>query len=310
MLPQHCNPGRSALDIENRQTPHRRSEANNLRSLIDLHLHSRISDGTDTPSELVTTAARSGAELIALTDHDAVDGIEEARSTGCQLGVEIIPGVELSCHTATSNVHILGYFKTDTDPSLLEELRHQQDLRRKRNTHLIEELQARNLDITIEDVLKHGTGPSVGRPHFAAALMEKGYVDSVDEAFRRYLSDGRPGISKQRGMDASQGIQLIKRAGGVAVWAHPYIGGTVADDLQPHLEELVNSGLDGIECWYGSFTPEMRKRLATIAEKKELLITGGSDYHGKYKPGLLPAVGRGDLAIPRECADELLSRLN
>lgn len=279
--------------------------------LIDLHTHSSISDGSDSPARLVELAAAAGCTTLALTDHDTTDGISEARDRGIELGVEVIAGIELSCHTPRRTIHLLGFLPHFDDALLQSRLRTQRELRGQRNERLLLRLNDIGLAITADDVARHGRGSSVGRPHFAAALMERGYVSSIDEAFRRFLSDGSKGHVERRGLPAAEGIEWIREAGGVAVWAHPYtpvkFGGS---DLQPDLDQLIEAGLGGLECWYGRYDQKVRRRLARIAEQRGLIATGGSDYHGSYKPDLFIGSGTGNLDVPESALTDLQALLH
>ncbi len=281
-----------------------------FKALIDLHTHSRFSDGSDQPEALIEIAARAGCTTIALTDHDTVGGVAIAQAKGAELGVNVIAGVELSCHTPNRTVHLLGYFLDVSDISFQEHLEAQRDLRNRRNQVLIERLNVLGLAITMDQVLEHVGNESVGRPHVAAALVANGYCETIDEAFRRWLSQGAPGYVERQELPVEEGIAWIKAAGGVASWAHPMTPKEYADtDLQPDLELMVSAGLVGLECWYSRYEASQRTRLTKLARKAGLIPTGGSDYHGTFKADIALGVGQGDLRVPDEVVDELKSRL-
>lgn len=278
--------------------------------VIDLHTHSLRSDGSDSPAALVEAAAAAGCEALALTDHDTVSGIAEAVGAAHRRGIELISGVELSCHTATRNIHLLGYFVDSTDTLFLERLESQQQLRNQRNAGLAARLDEMGLRVDLDEVEQIAGGESVGRPHFALAMVRRGYVSSIDEAFVRYLGDGGSAYVQRQELSAREAIDWITQAGGVASWAHPYPRGLYDfSSIEPVLEELVSYGLVGLEARYSRYDRDQRRRLVRLARKYELIATGGSDYHGTYKPDLAIAVGLGDLSVPYEVISQLRQQL-
>lgn len=277
--------------------------------LIDLHTHTVYSDGSATPGELVDGAAEQGAAAIAITDHDTVEGLAEGREAAARLGVELINGIEVSAEYSPGTMHILGYFIDDQHPALLltlERLRHARELR---NPRIARRLQALGLDISYNEVAELAGNDVVGRPHFARVMVQKGFATSVQDAFDRFLAKGAPAYVEKDRPSPQEAIELIHGAGGVAVLAHPYQ--LKLDDTQVErlIAELVELGLDGIEAIYSRHTPARRDWYSSLAVKLGLLVTGGSDYHGSYKPDIGLVRGLGDLEVPYELLDRIRARL-
>lgn len=262
-------------------------------------MHSNCSDGTDSPARIAELAAAAGLSGFSLTDHDTVKGLKEAAHRAAELGVEFMPGIELSAHTSAHTIHLLGYDFDPLNQQLHQVLETQQASRAKRNELLIERLNEVGCNITLDEVIAKTKGGSVGRPHFAAVLMDKGYVTSIDQAFVELLGDGKSAYIERRELQARDAIELIHASGGVAVWAHPLRNKKIDQALfDKTLHELRTFGLDGFECWYSRFSPNLRRSMAKTAHKFGMIATGGSDYHGLYKPDLSVGVGTGDLRIP------------
>ena len=266
--------------------------------MIDLHTHSTCSDGSESPASVVEHAAASGCSAVALTDHDNLDGLAEARARALELGVRLVQGCEVSCSTQTGTMHMLCYFIEEEDGPLQQELAALQRDRERRNAVMVERLADLGLAITYDEVLAEAGGRGVGRPHFAAVLMRHGLASSVNDAFERYLAKGRPGYVPKTRVEAPEIIELCRRSGGCAVLAHPLSLELEGDDLRRRLAELASAGLAGLECHYGRYGPDERHRLADLAVDLGLVATGGSDYHGSYKPDLEVGTGRGDLEVP------------
>lgn len=262
---------------------------------IDLHAHTVVSDGTLTPTQLVELAASSGLVALAVTDHDHTGGLAEARAAGRRLGIEIVTGIELSVEHAVGEFHLLGYLFDEDDAALQAALARFRDVRSARAVRIVERLQALGVDVTLEDVMREvpaGEGASVGRPHVARALMRKGLVGSIQEAFDRWLADGRPAHVEKAKMSAAEAIALVHGAGGVAVLAHPF---TVPEPSREALvRELAALGLDGIEVEYPKHDAAERARLRRLAAELGLVATGGSDFHGENKPDVRLGAGIGE----------------
>jgi predicted metal-dependent phosphoesterase TrpH len=252
---------------------------------IDLHTHSVVSDGTDTPAELVANAVAAGLGAVALTDHDTFDGLAEARAAGDRLGIEVVPGMELSCSRSGQSVHLLAYGTDPTDAALAEEMVRVRSGRSGRLLPVLAKLAELGVPVTEEAVLSFvGSSPSVGRPHIADALVEAGHVRDRKEAFDRYLADGGPAHVTRYTIDITRGIDLVHGAGGVAVIAHPWGRGRKAVLPPDVLAGLVaDQGLEGFEVDHQDHDEATRAALRALAEQLGVLATGSSDYHGTGK---------------------------
>ncbi|HXT11651.1 MAG TPA: PHP domain-containing protein [Candidatus Angelobacter sp.] len=244
----------------------------------DLHLHTNFSDGTYTPEELVSQAAKHKLAAIALTDHDSVEGCERAGDACKALEIEFIPGSELTAEQADNEIHILGYFLDTKNEKLLAEIAKFQAVRRNRIFEMVERLNGLGVPLQAEDVFRLANCRSPGRPHVARALVKAGLVGSLDEAFERFLKKHRPAWVPKARISAQTAIDLIHQAGGLAVMAHP--GLNRSDEVIP---ELVEAGMDGIECFHTKHSTLVSEHYLEIADKFNLLVTGGSDCHGMSK---------------------------
>lgn len=241
--------------------------------MLELHCHTTYSDGTLTPTQLVSAAVKAGVRSLAITDHDTLAGWDEAFAAAKPCGLEIVPGVELSTVHRDRSMHILGFYP---NPSLLAPpLQSRLEERKHRAQAMVNKLADLGYPIQLP-TLEAGQAP--GRPHIAAALVEAGYAQSAHEAFERFLGDNKPAYVNYGNFSATEGIALLRSCGAVPVWAHPYLyrGGEVEEVLA----ELVDAGLMGIEVYHPNHTPSQRQRLLQLAEQYELLMSGGSDYHG------------------------------
>lgn len=269
---------------------------------VDLHIHSTMSDGTMSPTEIVDLAYKKGLSCIALTDHDTVAGNQEAQQRGDVVGLEVISGMELSVSFEGLNVHLLGYLIDSENVSLLRSLHTLQEARETRNREILHILDGNGIHITEKELQKvSGTGQT-GRPHIAKILMEKKVVRSMDEAFDTYLGrDGSAYVSRFV-LDMKSAVDVIHKAGGLAVVAHPYHlikNDMISGEILLHLKEL---GVDGIETYYPTHSRKFRKQLIKLAEKYGLLLTGGSDYHGTIRRGTTLAGGKG-VSVPAELVE-------
>lgn len=263
----------------------------------DLHIHSTASDGLLAPEEIVAQAVRRGIRMISLTDHDTVAGVLPAMRAAEGTNLVVVPGVEISSETGGRQVHVLGYWVDPEDPTLLARLAVQQQARRSRAERIVAILQEHGLEkVLLSDVLARARGGSVGRMHVGAAMMAAGYVDSIQEAFERWLGEDRPcyvGKTVPRPADA---IRWVREAGGVAVLAHPCL--SAVDDLIPW---LVSLGLGGIEAYHAECRPEDAERYEQLARESGIIVTGGSDFHGTGR-----AAGHvGACTVPEWVAHEL-----
>lgn len=271
---------------------------------MDLHTHSHYSDGTLAPGELVRRAAMRKIEIFFLTDHDNVAGFPEARKAGQKSGLAVHCGVEINT-SAIDQIHILGYGIDWQNPDFLSQLEEFRARRRLRAQRIVERLQAHGIAITLEDVAAaaHGNDPAapLGRPHVADALRSKGLVRNREDAFKRFLTRGKPGYVEPMGPSPEEAIALIRNAGGFSSLAHPETVSSVTEKLA-HLKA---KGLEGLEVYYGANGPAPRGRWENMAKTHGLLPTGGSDFHG-------PETGRDRLLgveVPSGVLESFLERL-
>lgn len=254
--------------------------------LIDLHTHSRRSDGTDSPTELVENAARAGLDVVALTDHDAMTGWGEAQTAADRVGITLVKGLEISCRYRYKGVHLLGYEPDPTDPSLLAELERVLRGRQDRLPKTIAKLQDLDIPITEADVLAvSGDAAATGRPHVADALVAMGVVANRDEAFERYLMPGRPAYVDRYAAHLEEMIRLLIDAGGRPVIAHPWTRQSRSVLTEEVIADLAELGLVGLEVDHNDHDAGTRTRLREIARELDLVVTGSSDYHGTGKVG-------------------------
>lgn len=265
---------------------------------IDMHVHTTASDGTRTPLECVSLAAMAGLKAIAITDHDTMAGIREAGEAGELLGVSIIPGIEISSDYQGRDVHVLGYFLREDAPELMEYQNWVQQVRRGRNEKIVEKLQRKGIDISMEELEEQYPGAVLGRPQIARRLMELGVTNTVEEGFRRYLSKGRSCYVERERIPFQDAARLIKKCGGVAVLAHPLQYGFDRGALDTLAKTAQQAGFSGIEIYYTGYTQKDVEKLFDLAEKYALLPTGGSDFHGDNKPGVSIGTGDGKLVVP------------
>ena len=282
-----------------------------MKKLVDLHLHSTCSDGLHSPAEVVRLAAEAGLSAIALCDHDNVDGIDAALAAGAELGVEVISGVELSTVWEDfADLHLLGYGFDHHHPELLGSLAGFREFRESRNERIVARINDRlasekRAPIAFEKVLARAGG-SVGRPHIAQELIAAGYVKNTEEAFNRYLV---PCNVEKRFFPFTEAIDLVHRAGGVAVLAHPPFVTSDRKVLGELLDRFVPLGLDGVEAWNSGASRHDIEWYITLARRRALLVTGGSDFHGSEEGAVKIGRGRGQLHIPYSCVEEVRAAL-
>ena len=276
--------------------------------MIDLHVHTTASDGTMSPEEVVRYAKDRGLKAIAITDHDTVDGVPRALEEGRRTGIEVVEGVELSVDTPRGTCHLLGYFVDPSDDGFREKLRVVQRARAERNLRMIERLRELGVELSLEEVRAIAPHGQLCRPHFALAMAKKGYVQSVDEAFERYLKKGGPAYVEKFKFTPEEAIESIRRAGGLPVLAHPFTLELEQQELEAFVRRLREQGLEGIEVYYPDHTEEQRAFYRQLAERYDLAITGGTDFHGASKEGIDLGVGRGDMALPYSLLEALKER--
>jgi 3',5'-nucleoside bisphosphate phosphatase len=264
----------------------------------DLHIHSRASDGTLTPSALVDLAARNHVDVIALADHDSVSGVPSAVEAGARLGVKVIPAVELSAAVGDRSIHILGYFVDVHDTQFMSRLEELRVARVQRAADIVSALQAAGYQVSLDTVLALSDGGAVGRTHVARTLVAAGHAQDVSDAFERLVGRGRPFYRSKAQMEPKVAIELIVASGGIAVLAQPGVSGT-----QDLIEELVGDGLSGVEAYHVDHTQQQRIDLVGIADGLGLLKTGGTDYHSPDAPH--PDLG--DVDYPEQDLREFLA---
>ena len=246
----------------------------NATGLVDLHVHSTASDGARAPAEVVQEAKRVGLAAIALTDHDTVAGIADASAAGAALGIRVVPGVELSAVEGDAETHILGLHLSDTR-DLEARLVGLREMRRTRAERIVQRLNELGVRIELPAVLDQSAGGAIGRPHIARAMIAEGWAVDFRDAFDRYLGNGKPAFVPKDKLPVADAIQLIHRAGGLAVLAHPASSGT-----RERVEAFVALGIDGLEVRHPSHTPDDAARLAALVDYFGLVPSGGSDWHG------------------------------
>jgi len=242
---------------------------------IDLHTHTKASDGLLTPEALVRVVHAARLSVFSVTDHDTVDALAEVRERSTGLGVTLVPGIELSAMWRGAELHILGYFIDPTDRHLLEFLMQRREARRVRLGVMLDRLRSLGIAVNPETVLAKAQDGNVARPHLARVLVEGGFVASVDEAFDRYLAEGKPVYVPRPDVQCEEAIRVLHAAGGLTSWAHPGI-----NERDGAIPDLVAAGLDAIEVYHPKHSPGVTTHYRRLAETWSLLVTGGSDFHG------------------------------
>lgn len=273
---------------------------------IDLHTHSTASDGSVKPMDLVEMAVERRLTTLALTDHDTLEGIEEARAAAASVDLDLVPGTELSLNYTRGGMHMVVLWLEPGSGPLQDRLARLQTGRAERNERIVRLLNEHGMDITLEEVEAEAGGGSVGRPHIAAVMMAKGYVASVADAFDRWLAAGKPCYVGRPRLDPEEAIELSRSSGAVPVLAHPHtLNINRAPEMAAILERLRRAGLVGLEAIYSSYHQHERDGYADLARRFDLVPSGGSDFHGTYKPGLELGTGYGDLFVPESVVEEL-----
>lgn len=273
---------------------------------IDLHVHTNISDGSETPEDTVQCAAKLGLKAIAITDHDTANGVLRAKRAGDKYGVEVVAGLELGCGYLGKEVHMLAY---DIDPEsehitpTLEWIVNDRD---ERNKKMVELMAADGLIIDLDALKSRHRGSIIGRPHFALCLVEQGLAESVQDAFRRYLDPGQKYYIRRHFLTIEEAASMIRRAGGKAVLAHPRQYRLDDEQLAALFERCKDAGVSGVECYYSGYSPEENAKYRTLAEKYGMCATAGSDWHGSHKPHIEMGSGiNGELNGPYELLEKL-----
>ena len=260
--------------------------------IVDLHVHSTESDGTFTPTEVIAEAKNAGLSAIALTDHDTATGIRKAMGAAKEAGIELIPGIELSTaytfpgKKQEKEIHIVGLYINPDDPELLKMTAEFRECRDKRNEKMIAALQEEGFPITMEALLAANPDSVITRANIARFLYEHGWIKSVSEAFDKYIGDGCRCYVGRFKVSPMEAVSLIKKNGGIAILAHPLLYHLGVEQLQLLIDDLKAVGLDGIEAIYSTYTTGEEQLVKRIAKENDLLISGGSDFHGENKPAI------------------------
>jgi predicted metal-dependent phosphoesterase TrpH len=287
----------------------------NTHVKIDLHIHSTASDGTLTPSEILAQAQNLHLGAIAITDHDTLDGSKDALSFGIPPSVKFLTGVEICSEpppsfSSTGSFHILGYAVDVDHPNLNHTLSMLRDSRKRRNPQILELLSRFGIEIALDEVRNLAGNSQLGRPHIAQLMVEKGYVQSIDAAFDEYLGNGKPAYVDRFRFECEETIKAILNARGIPVLAHPFLLGIKENNIfEDLISVLTEMGLKGIEVYYPEHTKNLIEYYSWIASRYNLLITGGTDFHGDIKPEIKMGVGKGDFFVPYELYEKLISSL-
>jgi HisJ family histidinol phosphate phosphatase len=272
-----------------------------MPAFADLHIHTYYSDSTSSPQEVVDEAVKNGLSCISITDHDVIDGVVPTMEAAKLVNLEVIPGIELSSEFEGKDIHILGYYVDFQKGPLFEKISSFLDERVKRMKQMIVNLQSVGIkDITYEEAAAMTKSRAVGRAHLATLLIQKGHVNNFKSAFDKYLAVGRPGFAPKFKQTPFEAIDLIHQSGGLAVMAHPMV--TQKDEL---ISRLVKAGMDGLEVYYANTMPAVTQFYVNLARKHKLLLTGGSDAHGKTK--VFTYVGKEQ--IPYELVEKMKEKL-
>jgi len=277
-------------------------------TLIDLHTHSRASDGSCIPSELVALAAQAGLSAVALTDHDTLAGLAEARKAGARYGLEVVPGVELSVADGVRSIHIVGLFLPDREGPLSEALTTLRAKRHDRNRQILAKLKQLGIPVEYEAVTALAQG-AVGRPHIAQVLLSMGAVGSFKEAFSRYLGNHGQAYVPKAKLELARAMELLHAEGALVILAHPYMLGQSGRSLIDTVTRYRDLGLDGIEVFYTEHSQAQTLEYLALAKRLDLALSGGSDFHGTAKPGVELGRGRGHLRVDGSILEGLKARL-
>lgn len=278
----------------------------NLSQCVDLHVHSNHSDGTYSVKELIAYGKEKGLKAIALTDHDTVSGVEEALYEGGKQDVIVIPGIEISCGNGNSEIHMLGLNIDHKSAVFNEFIISCKESREQRNRRMADKLCELGMEVDYDELLTRYQSSTITRAHFARYLHEAGYVKSKNEAFDRFLGDGKPAYLTRERITPKDAIDMIKKAGGHPVLAHPLLYKMGKDRLESLVDYLKGMGLEGIEALYSLNTKSDDERLMKMAKNHGLFITGGSDFHGSNKPDIDLGVGKGNLRVPADVLENIM----
>jgi 3',5'-nucleoside bisphosphate phosphatase len=274
--------------------------------MIDLHTHTTFSDGSRTPTQLVEEAAALGLSAVAVTDHDTVNGLPEALAAGKRLGLRVVPGVEINLEYERVTMDMLGYFLAGRpSDELKRQLAELRDYRDERNARIVARLAELGYPLDLADLVARAENGAVGRPHIGEAMVRRGYVSSISEAFERFLRRGAPAWVDRRRLSLGAALKLLRASGGLPVLAHPGIIRTDASGLEHIVRDAARLGMAGIECYYPLHDEATVSRCLGLARKYALVPTGGSDYHGTVKPDAHLGIGSAGRPLPDSLLDDL-----
>lgn len=277
--------------------------------LVDLHVHSNISDGTLSPEELVSLAIIKQLKAIALTDHDTTDGVERAIVSAKGTALKIIPGSELSCMYRGKEIHILGLFLDYKNAELLSALKIQREQRDKRNEEMLSLFRKDGMSLTLDELQNGNPNSVITRAHFAQALVQRGYVSSTEQAFKKYLEHGKKYFLPKEAFTPEEAIALIEKAGGFSAVAHPMLYKLGWPEIKTMITEFKSYGLRGVEVYYSSHRAFESTKLRELCLLLDLLPTGGSDFHGTNKPDIELGYGRGRLRVSAPLLEDIKKRM-
>ncbi len=285
----------------------------NMNNLIDLHTHSNASDGTFSPRELVKLASKIDLRAVAITDHDTSSGITEGLSQGKKLGIEVIPGIEMSIDykgPENGEMHILGLFIDPENDKILKTSEWLKKKRAERLPRMLDLLEKCDIQISEDEVLSHSTQGITSRPHIARVMIKKGYVGSIKQAFDEYLKKGAVAYVGKERLALEKAMYLILSAGGIPILAHPYSLNLQVSKLKCLISDMKDLGLQGIEAYYPMHSTEDNNNYLEIASEFDLLLSGGTDFHGTNKPQIQLGMGHGNLRIPYSLLETMKKSLN
>ena len=278
-----------------------------MEKIIDLHTHTVCSDGSMTPADLIRHAKASGLAAVAVSDHDTADGVKEAMRVGAEVGIEVVPAIELSAISDTET-HILGYFIDPDSDALVKAVDNIRAIRTQRIGETCEMLEKFDIHVTLDEVKAKAGGGILCRAHIAKLMTEKGYSESPKAAFNQWLNVGCPCYSESQALTDTEAVELIRAAGGDAYLAHLHLTKKSGEELDAFVKHLVEAGLTGIEGYYTDYTPEMAETYRNLAKKYNLKISGGTDFHGAFKPHIAIGKGLWEMTIPYSVLEAMKQR--
>jgi predicted metal-dependent phosphoesterase TrpH len=270
----------------------------------DMHIHTTASDGSYSPTQIVDAAAAAGLSGIAITDHDCTDGFAEAEEAGKRLGIRVLPGVEISLDFV-NNTHLLAFFPGGYNPEFIDAIAELKRYRDERLPKIIAKLCEMGYPISVEEIREQAGSGLTGRPHIAKAMVKKKYASSIQEAFDKFLASSSPAYIQKKKFRPEDAISLINKYNGVPVLAHPITMDFDLDLLEGQIKIWKGLGLKGLETLYSEYTPDQQHYITAMAERLDLMKTGGTDFHGSSKPSIKLGWGKGDLRIPIELFDRV-----